>query len=99
MPEHIHMFVSLDHSTVPAQFVGIVRKTVIIKIQQLFPILEEAVGEQLFSRSFYSGTIGNVTRLGLLSYINRQWQSEKSKRYWQTKKYLESKDTDLTKFL
>jgi len=72
MPEHIHMFVSLDHLTIPAQFVGIVRQTIMKKIQLLFPILKEAVGKQLFSRSFYSRTIGNVTGLGLLSHINKQ---------------------------
>ena len=54
MPEHIHLFVSLDHLTVPAQFVGIVKKTVMMKIQKLFPILKQALGEELFSRSFYS---------------------------------------------
>ena len=99
MPEHIHMFVSLDHLTVPAQFVGIIRKTVMEKIQELFPILKKALGEELFNRSFYSGTIGNVTGVSLLSYINRQWESEKSKRYWETKKYLQSRDLKLTDFL
>ena len=68
MPEHIHMFISLDYLTVPAQFVGIIRKTTTLKIQKIFPILEKALGKELFNRSFYSGTIGNVTGLGLLSY-------------------------------
>ena len=45
MSEHIHMFVSLDHLTVPAQFVGIIRKTIMLKIQELFPILKEALGK------------------------------------------------------
>jgi putative transposase len=98
MPEHIHMFVSLDHLTVPAQFVGIVRNTIMKKIQELFPILTEALGEEIFSRSFYSGTIGNVTGLGLLSYINKQWESEKSKRYYETKAYLEKQNMNLTQF-
>jgi len=98
MPEHIHMFVSLDHLTIPAQFVGIVRKTIMIRIQELFPILKKALGDELFSRSFYSGTIGNVTGVSLLSYINRQWESEKSKRYWETKKYLENRNLKLTDF-
>lgn len=99
MPEHIHMFVSLDHLTIPAQFVGIVRKTIMKKIQKLFPILKEALGEELFSRSFYSGTIGNVTGISLLSYINKQWESEKTKRYWETKQYLDSKNLKVTDFL
>ena len=98
MSEHIHMFVSLDHLTVPAQFVGIIRKTIMLKIQELFPILKEALGKELFNRSFYSGTIGNVTGLGLLSYINKQWESEKSKRWYETKKYLEKQNMRLTDF-
>jgi len=98
MPEHIHMFVSLDHLTVPAQFVGTIRKTIMKKIQQLFPILKKALGNELFSRSFYTGTIGNVTGVSLLSYINRQWEREKSKRYWETKKYLDNKNLKLTDF-
>lgn len=98
MPEHIHMFVSLDHLTVPAQFVGIVRKTIMLKIQKLFPILKIALGNELFSRSFYSGTIGNVTGISLLSYINKQWKSEKAKRYWETKKYLDSRNMKITDF-
>jgi putative transposase len=98
MPEHIHMFISLDHLTVPAQFVGIVRKTVMKKIQELFQILEKALGEKLFNRSFYSGTIGNVTGLEFLSYINRQLHSEKSKRYYEAKMYLENQNISLTQF-
>ena len=61
MSEHIHMFVSLDHLTVPTQFVGIIRKIIMLKIQKLFSILKEALDKELFNRSFYSGTIGNVT--------------------------------------
>lgn len=99
MPEHIHLFVSLDHLTVPAQFVGIVRKTVMLKIQKLFPILKEALGKELFNRSFYSGSIGNVTGVSLLSYINKQWEAEKSKRFFETKKFLENRNMKLTDFI
>lgn len=98
MSNHIHMFVSLDHLTVPAQFVGIVRRTVMEKIQELFPVLKKALGEELFSRSFYSGTIGNVTGIGLLNYINRQWEDDKNERYLRTKKYLEKQNLSLTQF-
>ncbi len=99
MPEHIHMFVSLDHLTVPAQFVGIVRNIITHRIQDLFPIIEKALGRELFSRSFYSGTIGNVTGISLLSYINRQWESEKSKRFFETKKFLEKRNMKITDFI
>lgn len=99
MPEHIHMFVSLDHLTIPAQFVGIVRNTIMKKIQELFPILEDALGKELFNRSFYSGTIGNITGISLLSYINKQWESEKSKRFFEAKKYLENKNLSLKDFI
>ncbi len=98
MPEHIHMFISLSPLTVPEQFVEIIKKTVMNKIQELFPILKKTLGVELFSRSFYSGTIGNVTGISLLSYINRQWESEKSKRYWETKKFLKRKNMIITDF-
>ena len=95
MPEHIHLFVSLDNLTHPYKYVGIVRGVVMEKIIRCFPILKDALGENVFSRSFYWGTIGNVTGLKLLNYIYGQWEKEKSKRYYETKQYLESLNRSL----
>ena len=99
LSDHIHIFVTLDHITIPARFVNVVRRNVMLKIQELFPILEKALGKELFSRSFYSGTIGNVTGISLLAYINKQWESEKIERYWETKKYLENQNLNLLDFI
>ena len=99
MNNHIHLFVSLDNTTHPYQYVGIVRNQVANKIKICFPILEKALGKQIFSRSFYWGTIGNVTGLGLLNYIHKQWEGQKATDYFKIKKYLESKNRKLTDFL
>ncbi len=99
MPEHIHLFVSLDHRSIPAVYVGKIRDDITKRIIELFPVLEKALGKELFSRSFYAGIIGNVTGLELLAYINRQWGSEKSKRFFETKKYLSKQKVDLTQYI
>ena len=95
MPEHIHMFVSLDHLTHPYQFVGAIRRAVTKKLLTSFPILEKALGKDFWNRSFYWGTIGNVTGIGVLRYISKQWEETREE---MTKKYLESKNRKLTQF-
>ena len=98
MPEHIHIFVSLRHNLHPAQFVGLIRGELTTFLHKCFPILIKALGEKLFSRSFYSGTIGNVTGIGVLRYIHQQWKNYEKENYWQTKAFLEKKNSSLKEF-
>jgi putative transposase len=98
MPEHIHMFISLDNVHHPYQFVGKIRNAINENIQKAFPILNKALGNQIFNRSFYWGTIGNVTGVGVLKYISKQWENSNKERYYKTKQYLEKKNMNLTQF-
>lgn len=98
MPEHIHMFVSLNNVTHPYQFVGIVRKNVAKKMITCFPIIERALGKTFFNRSFYWGTIGNVTGVGVLNYIHKQWKEFSQEQYYRTKEYLNKKNKSLKQF-
>ena len=98
MNNHIHLFVGIKHTISTACFVGKMRKKVMYKIQNCFPILIKALGEELFSHSFYSGTIGNVTGISVLNYISRQWEDEKKKKYFEFRKNDELKNLKLTSF-
>ena len=98
MSNHIHLFVSLDNKASIPKFVGKIRRKVMNKILLCFPILKKALGEELFSHSYYSGTIGNVTGFSLMNYISKQWEEEKKERYYQFKKNDELKNLKLTSF-
>ena len=98
MSNHIHLFVSLDNKTSIPNFIGKIRRKVMRKIQNCFPILRKALGDELFSHSYYSGTIGNVTGAGLMNYISRQWGEENFENYLLKKKNDEAKNLKLTSF-
>ena len=98
MSNHIHLFVGIKHTISTACFVGKVRRKVMHKIQNCFPILIRALGKELFSHSFYSGTIGNVTGISVLNYISKQWKNDKKQKYLEFKKKDELKNLKLTSF-
>ena len=74
MPEHIHMFVSLDNVTDLRRYVQMIRKKHEDFIVRLFPILRKALTKELFSRSYFGGSIGNVSSLTVFGYIKNQWK-------------------------
>lgn len=98
MNNHIHLFVSLDSKTTVPRFVGKVRRNVMNKVILCFPILKKALGDELFSHSYYFGTIGNVTGISLMKYISNQWEDEKKKEYYKFKKNDELKNSKLSSF-
>ena len=98
MSDHIHLFVSLDNKVSIPYFVGKIRRRIKERIISCFPILEKALGEELFSNSYYSGTIGNVTGYSLMNYISRQWEDEKRERFYEFRKNDEMKNSKLTSF-
>lgn len=75
MPEHIHMFVSLDNKTDYRRYVQMIRQRLEDWIVKMFPILRKALQKELFSRSYYGGSIGNVSGLTLFGYIRNQWKN------------------------
>ena len=74
MPEHIHMFVSLDNVTDFRKYVQMIRQKLEDFIVNLFPILRKALQKELFSRSYFGGSIGNVSSLTVFGYIRSQWK-------------------------
>ena len=98
MSDHIHLFVSLDNKVSVPQFVGKIRGRAKERILSSFPILEKALSKELFSHSYYSGTIGNVTGYSLMNYISKQWEEERKERFYEFKKNDEKKNSKLTSF-
>ena len=74
MPEHIHMFVSLDNLTDLRRFIQMTRQRLEDWIVQMFPILRKALKKELFSRSYFGSSIGNVSSLTVFGYIRNQWK-------------------------
>ena len=75
MPEHIHMFVSLDNLTDLRKYVQKVRQKLEDWIVKLFPLISNALQKELFSRSYFGSSIGNVSSLTVFGYIRNQWKS------------------------
>ena len=100
MPNHMHIFVTLDNNTAPKKYVHCIRTMLENWLYKLFPILERALSKNIFSRSYYFGTVGNVTSIGVMKYINQQWKeySGSSDKYKKAVQYIDKKNTSLTKF-
>lgn len=100
LPNHMHLFVTLDQKTPPCKYVHCVRTTLQNWLYELVPILKRALQKELFSRSYYFGTVGNVTALGVLKYIKEQWKEHKysKSKYENSLDYLSRKNMNLTNF-
>ena len=91
MPEHIHLFVSLNQKIAPCKFWHLIRYNLQIFLYETCPILQKALSRDILQRSYYFGTIGNVTGFGILKYVSRQWEEFDRERYFFSKKYFQTK--------
>jgi len=100
LPNHMHIFVTLDNKTAPCKYVHRVRTELEKWLCNLVPILRRALQRELFSRSYYFGTVGNVTALGVLKYIKNQWKDYKyfEDKYKKSSYYLAKKNLSLKDF-
>ena len=100
MPEHIHMFVSLDNVTSFANYIHAIRNRLEDWLVTLFPILRKALQKELFSRSYFGGTIGNVSGLTLFGYLKEQWKEYScfAKKYKLAKNMISPKQKFLNSF-
>ena len=75
MPEHIHMFVSIDNITSLSKCVSRIRYELEEWVVRLFPILRKALEKQLFQRSYFGESIGNSSGLTVFYYLKKQWKN------------------------
>jgi putative transposase len=70
-PERIHLFVSAPPVKSPARIVGLVKGHTSRYLREKFPQLAKLCGRtQLWSKSYYVGTAGNVSAETIMRYIN-----------------------------
>ena len=69
-PEYIHLFVSAPPKIAPARIVGLVKGYTSRYLREKFPKLTKLCGKtQLWSKSYYVGTAGNVSVETIIKYI------------------------------
>ena len=70
-PDHIHLFVSAPPRISPARIVGLVKGYTSRYLREEFPKLRGICGkDHLWSKSYYVGTVGEVSAETILRYIN-----------------------------
>lgn len=69
-PDHIHLFVSAPPRISPARIVGLVKGYTSRYLREKFLKLTKLCGkDQLWSKSYYVGTAGNVSAETIIRYI------------------------------
>jgi putative transposase len=69
-PEHVHLFVSAPPRISPARIVGLVKGYSSRYLREKFPRLKRLCGKtQLWSKSYYVGTAGDVSSETIIRYI------------------------------
>jgi putative transposase len=69
-PEHIHLFVSAPPRISPARIVGLIKGYTSRYLREKFPKLVQICGkDQLWSKSYYVGTAGEVSAETITRYI------------------------------
>ena len=71
MPDHVHLFVSADPTLAPAEIVGRVKGRSSRVLREEFPSLRSRL-PTLWTRSYFAGSIGQVSEPTLRRYIEAQ---------------------------
>ena len=74
MPDHLHLFIQTDPLISPSRIVQIIKSISAVKIFTTFKKLkgEKFWGSGLWSKSYYVGTVGNMSKDVVQKYINNQ---------------------------
>lgn len=71
MPDHVHIFVSVDPSESPAHLVNQFKGFTSFQLRQEFPELKTKL-PTLWSRSYFAGSVGFVSEETVKKYIENQ---------------------------
>jgi len=76
MPDHVHIFVQLDHTVAPVEVVKTVKSISAVKLFTQFPDLKKRRfwGSGMWSDGAYYGTVGSVSEDAVKKYIETQKQ-------------------------
>lgn len=74
MPDHVHLFVQVDHLTVPMEVSKTVKSISAIKLFTVFPKLKKKKfwGSGMWSTNTYYGSVGQVTEETIKKYLQLQ---------------------------
>jgi len=74
MPDHIHMFVSVEPKVAPLAISSTLKSILTVEIFRQFPTLKQQYfwGSGLFSRGCYYGSAGTVSAATIKKYIEEQ---------------------------
>lgn len=74
MPDHVHLFIRLDHLTAPVEIAKTLKSISAVHIFSIFPKLKgkKFWGSGLWSRSTYYGAVGHVSDETVKKYIEDQ---------------------------
>jgi len=77
MPDHVHIFLQVDHTIAPMRIAQILKSISAVYIFTKFPELKQSKfwGSGLWSKSTYYGTVGHISEDVIKKYI----ESQKSK--------------------
>ena len=74
MPDHVHLFIQVDPLISPSRIVQIIKSISAVKLFSTFKKLKanKFWGTGLWSKSYYVGTAGNMSKNIIQKYINNQ---------------------------
>ena len=72
MPDHVHMFLSTKDFR--PEVLGTIKGRTSSLLAKTFPEFKQAVGEHIWSGSYYISSVGNVSGVKVLQYITKQWK-------------------------
>jgi len=77
MPDHVHIFIQADTSLAPYRIVQTIKSISAVHIFSTFPKIKGAKfwGSGLWSKSYYIGSVGNMSKSVVERYINNQKSS------------------------
>jgi putative transposase len=94
MPDHVHLFISAKDDR--EKVMGILKGSTSSFLRSCFPIFNNALtAGGIWSRSYYMGTIGNISGKTLLEYLARQWKETDAFRYMQVMHGIDGKQMKL----
>ncbi len=72
MPDHIHLFVSAPPRWPPSEIVNIIKGYSSRKMRQEFLQLKKIIKDELWTRTYFIGSAGTVTKETIKKYIAEQ---------------------------
>jgi len=72
MPDHIHLFVSAPPRWSPSEIVNIIKGYSSRKMRQEFSQLKKMIKDELWTRTYFIGSAGTVTKETIKKYIAEQ---------------------------